>query len=196
MQNPWDSHHEATLHVLCYLKSSPEHGLFHYAQCDLRVSASDFDWASCPTTHRSMTGFFILLGASPISWRKKIQAVVSHSSVEAEYRAMVITTCKLVWLKSLQRDLAVFRPQQILLYCDNEVDLHITRNPIFYECTKHIKIDCHFVRERFLSLFLLMSPPNSNWLTFSPKLLGSIYFTISLASWALCRTFMLQLEGK
>ena len=32
------------------------------------------------------------------------------------------------------------------LYCDNQSVIHIVHNDVFYEWTKHIEIDYHFIR--------------------------------------------------
>jgi len=33
------------------------------------------------------------------------------------------------------------------MHCDNQSTIYIAQNPIFYERTKYIEIDCHFVRD-------------------------------------------------
>jgi len=77
--------------------------------------------------------------------------MVSRSSAGAKYRAMATITGELVWIKSFLVALGVFLDRPMKLYCGNQAMLHIAKNPIFHERTKHVKMDRHFVRERLLS---------------------------------------------
>lgn len=37
------------------------------------------------------------------------------------------------------------------LKCDNQATIYISKNLVFHEHIKHIKLDCHFVREKLQS---------------------------------------------
>ncbi|XP_057482733.1 uncharacterized mitochondrial protein AtMg00810-like [Actinidia eriantha] len=97
MHTPRIPHLDAATRILRYLKGSISHGLLFFSNSDLTIIGyTDSDWASCPMTRRSTTGYLITLGGSPVSWRTKKESVVSRSSAEAEYRAMASTTCELL----------------------------------------------------------------------------------------------------
>ncbi|BBN69684.1 hypothetical protein Prudu_1101S000200, partial [Prunus dulcis] len=84
----WVPHMEVALHILKYLKNTPKTSLKQQAYCDS-------DWAGCPITRRSTTGYCVFLGSSLISWRTKRQNIVLLVSAEAEYRAMTGACCEL-----------------------------------------------------------------------------------------------------
>ncbi|GJY03915.1 retrovirus-related pol polyprotein from transposon TNT 1-94 [Tanacetum coccineum] len=105
----------------------------------------------CPLTRKSLTGWLVYLGDSPISWKTKKQHIVSRSSAEAEYLSMALTTGELKWLKGLLKSFGIHHPQPMLLYCDSQAALHISRNPVFHERTKHIEVDCHYIRDELVS---------------------------------------------
>lgn len=120
LESPKQSHMEAIHHVLRYLKGTPGQGLFFESKLDLQLKGyCDADWAACSTTRRSVTGYYVFLGNSLISWKSKKQHTVSRSSVEAEYRSMATAVCELSWLKNLLNDLSIKQSKPALLFCDN-----------------------------------------------------------------------------
>ena len=61
---------------------------------------------------------------------------------------MTEACCALTWLCYLLRDLGILHQEAALLYCDNKAALHIAANPIFHERTRHIEMDCHYIRDK------------------------------------------------
>lgn len=88
-QTPTEDHYQAALHVLKYLKGTIHQGLLFNNEQDYKVEAfCDADWAACPLTRRSVSGYFILFGGNPIAWKSKKQQTISLSSAKVEYRSM------------------------------------------------------------------------------------------------------------
>ena len=87
---------------------------------------------------------------------------MARSSAEAEYRAMALTTCELIWVKQLLQDLRFEKDDQMTFVCDNQAVLHIASNLIFHERTKHIEVHCHFIREKIASGCMTTSFVNSS----------------------------------
>ncbi|WVY96778.1 hypothetical protein V8G54_028929 [Vigna mungo] len=159
MSAPTTAHQQATSRILRYLKGTPGAGIFLPSTSLIQLKAfCDSDWAACPDTRRSVTGFTVYLGNSLISWRSKKQPTVSRSSSEAEYRSLASTVCEIQWLTYLLNDLHVAHTSPVLIYCDNQSAIQIASNQVFHERTKHIDIDCHIVREKVVSGLIKLLP--------------------------------------
>lgn len=160
---PTTLHHDSAIRILRYIKSSPALGLFFPSNSHLQLKGfCDSDWATCPDSRKSISGFCIFLGESLISWKSKKQATVSKSSSEAEYRAMASIVCELQWLTYLLKDFNVPYDSPSLLYCDSQSARHIAANSSFHERTKHIELDCHIVREKLQQKLFHLLPVSSS----------------------------------
>jgi len=94
---PTSVHFGHLLRVLRYLRGTSSQCIFYARDNSLQLHAySDSTWASDPTDRRSISGYCILLGSSPLAWKSKKQTAVSRSSTEAELRALATTTDEIV----------------------------------------------------------------------------------------------------
>lgn len=196
MQSPAVAHFDALIHTLGYLSATMGQGILLSGSDNLTLQAySDSDWGACPDTRRSISGFVLLLGQSPISWKSKKQATVSRSSSEAEYRSMAYASSEVVWLVRLLEDLGITSLKPVTLHCDNMSALHIAQNPVFHERTKHLEIDCHFTREKVMEGLLQLTylPTTSQLADIFTKILPSGQFHQLLTK--LGMFFPAQFEG-
>ena len=56
---------------------------------------------------------------------------------------------EIVWLRGLLGELGFPQIEPTPLHADNTSAIQIAANPVFHERTKHIEVDCHFIREAF-----------------------------------------------
>ncbi|XP_028079137.1 uncharacterized protein LOC114280929 [Camellia sinensis] len=123
-------------------------------------------------------GPFTLHAYTDSNWSAKKQPTVSRSSTEAEYRSMVNTAAELCWLQQLLADLSISLSSVPLLWCDNISTMSLASNPIFHSRSKHIEIDCHFIRERvaFMKIDLRYIPTTDQLTGLFTKALTSSRF--------------------
>jgi hypothetical protein len=61
---------------------------------------------------------------------------------------MASTASELIWIKQLLADIGIEAQNPMKIFCDNQATRHLASNFVFHERTKHIEVDCHFIREK------------------------------------------------
>ncbi|XP_066316324.1 uncharacterized mitochondrial protein AtMg00810-like [Miscanthus floridulus] len=144
-----DAHLTLLKRILRYVKGTTSLGLRLLPVASLKLTAyTDTDWAGCPDTRCSTSGFLVFLGESLASWSSKRQATVLHSSIEAKYRGVANVIAECSWLRQLLGELHYHIQGATIAYCDNVSSVYMARNPVHHQRTKHIELDVHFVREK------------------------------------------------
>ncbi|GJZ01315.1 ribonuclease H-like domain-containing protein [Tanacetum coccineum] len=129
-------------------KGTLDFGIHLYASSTTSlVGYTDADWAGCPSTRMSTSGYCVFLGDNLLSWSAKRHHTLSRSSAEAEYRGVANVVAKTAWLRNLLHELHSPLSTATLVYCDNVSAVYMSANPVQHQRTKHIEIDIHFVRD-------------------------------------------------
>ncbi|XP_026377700.1 uncharacterized protein LOC113271997 [Papaver somniferum] len=189
MHDPRESHMQAIKRILRYLQGTLDHGLFLSASTVTGLTAySDADWAGCPDSRRSTSGYCIFLGDNLISWSSKRQATVSRSSAEAEYRRVANAVAETTCLRNLLLELHIPLRRATIVYCDNISAIYMTGDPVQHQRTKHVEIDIHFVRERVRigDIHVLHIPSDSQYADIFTKGLPRVWFVRFRSSLNVC----------
>nr|GEZ24914.1 ribonuclease H-like domain-containing protein [Tanacetum cinerariifolium] len=148
MHDPHEPYLVTLKRILRYIRGTLDFRFHLYSSTTISlVGYTDADWAGCPSTRQSTSGYCVFLGDNLLSWSSKRQQTISRSSAEAKYRGVANVVAETAWLRNLLRELHSPLSAATLVYCDNVSATYLSANPVQHQWTKHIKIDIHFVRD-------------------------------------------------
>ena len=108
MHDPHEPHLAMIKHILRYMKGTLSTGLnIGKGPIDSLTAYSDVDWAGCPDSRQSTSGFSVFLGDNMVSWSSKRQTTISRSNSKAEYHAVAHVIAECCWLCQLLQELHI-----------------------------------------------------------------------------------------
>ena len=179
MHDPRENHLNALKRILRYVKGTISYGIKMTRSTSLSITAySDADWAGCPSTRRSTSGYCVYIGHNLISWSSKRQDTISRSSAEAEYRGVANAVAETTWLRNLLFELKINVTRATVVYCDNVSAIYLSSHPVKHQRTKHVEIVIHFVREKVVlgHVWVLQVPSSQQFADIFTKGLHSPLF--------------------
>ena len=110
------------------------------------VGFTDSYWADDPDDRKSTAGYVFSLGFGPVTWSCKKQQALALSSTKVEYRATVNASQEALWLRQILSDFGFEQHQPTALWCDNQSSIKLAKDPVLHQCSKHIELHMHFIR--------------------------------------------------
>jgi len=116
LNSPCVDQWNTVIHIMKYIKGSLGKDLLYgHNNYSKVVCYSDADWAGSPSDKRSTSRYCVLIVDNLIYWKSKKQHVVTRSSAKAKYRTMVSTTCELIWLKHILKELQFGKTTYVII---------------------------------------------------------------------------------
>jgi hypothetical protein len=103
-------------------------------------------WGTNPLDFRPISIYYVFLGSSLVSWKTKKQTIVSRSSAETELRDLASVTAEVTWFRWLLADFGISLTTSMPVHCNSTGSISIAHDPMKHQLTKHIGIDCFYVR--------------------------------------------------
>lgn len=107
----------------------------------------DSDFAGDRDSRKSTTVCFFTLGDNCITWKSQLQPLVTLSSTDAEYVAIIEAVKECIWLKGILKELN-FMHDKPIMFTDSQRTLSLSKNPVYHERSKHIEVKHHFIHEK------------------------------------------------
>ncbi|KAL6316139.1 hypothetical protein AAG906_015969 [Vitis piasezkii] len=142
MSNPRKVHWQVVKKTLRYLRGTSKLGLLYgdgLAKGGVVKGFVDLDFGGNVDKRKSLIGYVFTAWGSAMS-------IVTFSSTEIEYIATIEVVKEGLWLKGMINELGI-NQKVVVIQCDNQSALHLMKNHVYHERTKHIDVRMHFIRD-------------------------------------------------
>ena len=129
------------------------------------------------TLENPLLPIFFTLSGNCISWKSQLQHLVVLSSTEAEYIAVTDAFKKAIWLQDLLKEIQMLQGK-VVLFSDSQSAIHLGKNPIYHERTKHVEVRYHYVRNLIANgtVCIMKVPTENNPADMGTKILTATKF--------------------
>jgi hypothetical protein len=146
---PRHEHWIVAKNVLRYIHGTLNYGLRYTSYSDIQLHGfTDLDWAGSVEDRRSTSGMCFILGSTMISWTSRKHKFVTLSTTEVEYIATCGACIEEVWPRKMIFGLFDQVPDSIVIYCDNQIYMRLSKHPVFHDRSKHIEIKYYFIHDK------------------------------------------------
>jgi len=95
-----------------------------------------------------ITGFVFNMRETTFTWNSKNKSIITLSTCEAVYVAIIAYVYYFIWLKRLLKKLRMLQKKKpTKIYMNNSSVIALAKNPVFHDKSKHIDTTFHYLRE-------------------------------------------------
>ena len=150
LKEPRQLHLQMAKRVIKYLIGTPDIGISYYANSstpNALACFTDSSWADDRPSGRSTCGYVWIMGGGPISWKSKLQDLVTLSTAETEYVAACIVAQQGSYLHNLLSELVDDTLPVPLMLIDNQSAIHMAENGDQMQRTRHMVLKFNYLRD-------------------------------------------------
>ena len=106
---------------------------------------TDLDWEFSMMDRKITSGCCLSLGSTSLTWFSRKKNSISLSCTKAEYIESSHAKWEGLWIHKLLVDLFDRELSPTKIYFNNKSCIHLSKNPVFHDRSKHINIIYHFI---------------------------------------------------
>jgi hypothetical protein len=143
--NPGPAHWEAVKQIFRYLSSTRDLWLTYGEKSQGLIGYTNVN-GSMGKDRKAILGIAFLIDGGAVSWSSKKQKIVSLSTTESKYVAVMHGVQEVLWLRSIITE--VFQPynKPVDLFCNNQSAIALTWDHQYHSRMKHINVRYHFIQ--------------------------------------------------